>query len=88
MRRSTPEEDFLWTMSGIQTLLDQQSLILSEYKSKLRNTDVQACLTIPRPKIIRKLPVEKERRKQEMEGWRQFQETMDKKLRQEGDYLL
>ena len=78
MRRSTPEEDFLWTMSGIQTLLDQQSLILSEYKSKLRYNDVQACLTIPRPKMVRKLKVERGRRKQKVEELKNFQQTMDK----------
>ena len=75
-------------MRGIKTLLDQQSLILSEYKSKLRNTDVQVCLTIPRPKMVRKLPVEREQRTQEMEGWRQFQEIMDKKLRQEEEMVV
>ena len=68
-------------MRGIKILLDQQSLILREYRSKLRNTDVQACLTIPRPKMVRKDPVQRERRKQEMDGLTKFQETMDKKLR-------
>ena len=56
-RRSFPEEDYMWTMNGIQTLLDQQVHILSEYKSII--PDGSAYLTIPRPRLVKRGSVER-----------------------------
>ena len=56
-RRSSPEEDYLWTMNGIQTLLDQQIHMLGEYKSII--PDGSAYLTIPRPRLVKRGSVER-----------------------------
>ena len=34
-RRSSPQEDFLFTLTGVRNLMDQQSLLLSEIQSSL-----------------------------------------------------
>eukprot|EP00092_Neocalanus_flemingeri_P010918 GFUD01011761.1.p1 GENE.GFUD01011761.1~~GFUD01011761.1.p1 ORF type:complete len:253 (+),score=104.89 GFUD01011761.1:125-883(+) len=93
-RRSSPEEDFLWTLSGVQNLIDQQNIMLSEFKCKLA-TQEESCssndgltkLAIPRPRIVmrdsermERRREEMERRRLEMESLRQFQERMEQKL--------
>ena len=74
----------MWTLQGVQNLIDQQNKILSEFKCKLetpelvsRSEDEMTYLTIPRPRIVRRV---KESRKQEMDSLRQFQERMEEKL--------
>eukprot|EP00092_Neocalanus_flemingeri_P008001 GFUD01008632.1.p1 GENE.GFUD01008632.1~~GFUD01008632.1.p1 ORF type:complete len:233 (+),score=84.63 GFUD01008632.1:80-778(+) len=38
-RRSSPEEDFLWTLTGIQNLIDQQNVILNTFKNQLESQE-------------------------------------------------
>ena len=69
LRRSTPEEDFLWTLQGVQSLIDQQNKILSEFKCHLatqelvsRSEEEMEFLSIPRPRFVRR---GEERRRQD-----------------------
>ena len=41
-RRSSPEEDYLWSLGGIQNLVDQQNVILHKFKKQLESQEEYA----------------------------------------------
>ena len=82
-RRSSPEEDFLMTLLGVQSLLEQQTLLLSEYQA-IYGTAKQA---IPKNKITKRDSERSARRTLEMESLREFQERMDQTLDRKNNVL-
>ena len=82
-RRSSPEEDFLMTLLGVQSLLEQQTLLLSEYQA-IYGTAKQA---IPKNKIKKRDSERSVRRTLEMESLREFQERMDQTLDRKNNVL-
>jgi len=86
-RRSSPEEDFLWTLRGVQNLIDQQNMILTQFECKLEtkekspySDDGLNYLTIPRPKIVRRDCERKEMRREEMERRKKEMEMRRKEM--------
>jgi len=81
-RRSSPEEDFMWTLQGVQTLLEQQNKILIKFNSSFVSCQVSNTtggLTIPRPKFETKIEENSDRRS-ETEELKQFQRSIEEKL--------
>ena len=71
----------MWTLQGVQTLLEQQNKILNEVNSAFVSRQISNIggKTIPRPKYETKIE-ENSIRRSETEELKQFQRSIEEKL--------
>ena len=64
--RASPADDYMWSLAGVQSLLQQQHHILSQYREHLTTTTTNS--------------QENSERRQEIDSLRSFKMIMDKRL--------
>ena len=84
------EEDLLWTLCGVQTLVEQQHSILEEYRKTLTTLGGEGgpiCLTMLGLGIVKRDLERREVRRIEMQSLKEFQRRMDRAMQQKENIL-